>query len=307
MKNIRLFFLLVVMVIVVECSVGCAALNEAGAYIAAVDMRKVIANTDELTPAEDIAAIYYNDVNHSEYLALNIALYELELQQGMTILRIFAVEGNKCFFVSEHEGSENYGKLFLYSIGINGKNCELIKTFDEGKYVFYDEFDGAFSGEVPDYPDVPAFYYQGRIVVNIPDTVYEYDIGSGQITEYDPAKYEYPQNEYELSYSNGGLLVEGNGESFQVTVQDLIDSSAEMKFLYDLSIEQYGEAAKENFLHYFIYYDAEPYIVCRPMSRYGFSFGALFKFEPDTRSVAYIDCVFTNDIPYCVYPMIIKN
>lgn len=285
---------------------GVLRLNKLDAFFAARDMRDAIAIAAELTPPEGIAAVNYNDISCSKYSAINKALNTFERQREMSVLRLFAVDENKCFFVSEYQGNKNDGELFLYSIGTDGKNCELIKAFDEGKYISYRDFDGANSGKTPDYADIPAFYYQGKIVVNTPDNVYEFDVGSGQIEEYDAASYEYPQNEYKLSYSNGVLYAERDGEIYQVTIQELIENSVEMKYLYDLAVEQKSEAAKECFFQYILYYDAEPYIVCRPMSKYGLSFGALFKFEPDTKKVIYIDCVFTNDFPDCVYPIIVK-
>lgn len=224
MKSIRLCLLLVVIILTIECSVGCVVIDKVDAFFAARDMRDAIAKAAELTPSEGIAAVNYDDINGSKYSSINKALNSFERQQKMSVLRLFAVDENKCFFVSEYRGNENDGELFLYSIGTDGKNCELIKTFDVGKYIFYSDFDGAKSGETPAYSDIPAYYYKGRIVINTPDKVFEYDVGSGQIAEFDASNFEYPQNEYELSYINGILYAERGGEMFQVAFQELIET-----------------------------------------------------------------------------------
>lgn len=308
MKLIRLCLLLVVIILAIECFAGCAVVNEAGAFFAARDMRKAIENADVLTRSADIVAVNYNDINAKEYAALNKALDRFEQQQKMAVLRLFVVEGNKCFFVARHSGAEDKGGMVLYSIGIDGKDVELIRTIDEGKgnYLSYRDFDGATTVETPAYSALPAYYYQGKIVVNGIDMVFEYDTINRNITEYDVENYEYPMNDVELSFNDGVLYVKQNGEVSQITIQELIESSPEMRYLYELTEQQRDGKESESFFEYYIYYDAEPYIVFRPMSKYGLSFGALFKFEPDTKTVTYIDCVFTNDFPDCVYPIIVK-
>ena len=305
MRSVRLCLLLAALVFIAGNALGCAAVTEAGAFFAARDMRDAIANAAELMPSGDMAAVYYDDINGSEYKALNDAMFKFEQKQKMSVLRLFAVEENKCFFVSEYQGNKNNGEIFLYSIGTDGKNCELIKAFDEGRYVFDDEFGGDYTEGIPVYPDTPAYYYHGSITVNTPDKVYEYDIASGNMAEYAAADYAYPEYEYGLSYRNGVLYAERGGKSFHVTVQELIESSPEMKYLYELTCEQRGDYSINDFFGYFTYYDGEPYIVCSPMSKYGYSFGALFRFEPETKKAFYIDCIFTNDIPHCVYPIIV--
>ncbi len=313
MKRIRLFLIAVILLLIAGFASGCVVFNEAGAFFAARDMRATLANAEELIPSENIAAGYYGHIVGSEYDALNEALKSFEKEQKMEVSRLFAVKGGKCFFAAVSEDSKACEVSYLYSIDIDGKDHELICAFNEGNKRWLDCLDYDFGilaiGIQPAYSKLPAYYYGGKIVINDSDSVIEYDIESGNITKCAAGDYEHPKKGSSISYTENDLRVRLNEEEYRIPYQELIDSSPEMKYLYDLTKQQRADTEPDyspgDFFSYHVYYDGEPYFVCRPMSKYGLSFGALFKFDPDTQKLTYINCVYTDDLPYGVYPIFV--
>lgn len=309
MKLRRIIILLVIIMMIV-LMMSCV-----GSMLFARDMEMTISWSKELVPAEGITVVPYsfNYPKYDSYSKLNRTFEKMEKKESLVILRIFCIEGNRCLCAAKKLGGES-NTLLLISADVNGGGYETIGNYDMGSRYLYDPsgYGSAeylhFQGDDVQYSQLIAFYYNGKIVINAEDSVVEYDISSGTTNEQQKADYTYPEIETRLFIQgDDSLIIRHGAEKNIMSFAKILDSSSEMRFLYELTIKQgYPELETHRYLYSIVYYNAEPYVVFRPISRWGISFGALFKYDAENQCFIYIDCCNTNDVPHDVYPVFVN-
>ncbi len=293
-------------VLIAVCAVATLSICcFAGDLFCACSMRATISNTKELTASSEFAVVDFYSFNDEQYSRLSKSMKKLSIQSDFDIDRVFFLKNGKAFFIARNSLDFEDPHIFLFSASVDDKEWKLIGEFESVKPVDYPIWYTKLDQEQgnADYSAIPAFYYDGTIVINEANSVAVYDISSNTISKYEKDQYHYPVNSVIISLEHNQLAVEANGKISHIDYEDLIESSREMKYLYELTLKQRKGQEVCPFFQYVTYYDTEPFIVCRPMSKYGLSFGALFKFDPETNTVTYIDTIFTNDFPDCVYPV----
>ncbi len=306
MKHRRFIFIATVLIVFLTSS--CV-----GNIFTAHDMEKIILNSKELTPAEGIVAACYDYLDSDSYSDLNQTFFAMREKDSLEILRIFCIEDTNCYCAAKKIGDEG-NTLLLISADVNGSGYEIIESYDMGSCYLFDPsgYGSAeylhHQGDDVQYSRLYAFYYKGKIVVNSQDSVVEYDVKSGVANELRKADYTYPEIETRLFIQeDDSLLILHGAEEYSMSFAEMLNSSSEMRFLYELTKKQgYPELDAHKYLYSVVYYNAEPYIVLRPISRWGISFGALFKFDAENQCFTYIDCCNTNDIPNEVYPIFVN-
>lgn len=287
-----------------NCAFGC-------------DMERDIANAGELVPAKDTAAVYYSILHGDRYSKLNSLFDKMERDKNepLEVKRLLCIEGSKCYCAAVKKDDSGAYKLALVSADVDGKNYEIIAEYKLDSYPFYDSFGESVGyyhdGDGFDFKNLIAYYYEGKIVIHAGDTVAEYDIADGTLSEKEERGYAFPEIKarllFEKERDDEAIRVESAEEEYVITLSELLEKSSELRYLYELTQKHGFDMDKEHysFLYSIVYYNAEPYIVARPINRWGISFGALFKYDPETRTLTYIDCVNTNDYPDCVYPIFV--
>lgn len=309
MKRRQIIILLVTLMMILLMS-SCI-----GNMFFASDMERTISKSKELAPAEGISVVCYsfNYLQYDSYSKLNQTFEEMEEKHSFAILRVFCIEGSKCYCAAKKLDDES-NILLLVSADVNGGGFEIVGSYDMGSCYLFDS-SGYGSAEYlhhraddVQYPRLYAFYYEGKIVINAQSSVVEYDIKSGATNELQKENYSYPKIKTRLFIQeDDSILVKQSDEEYSLTLSEMMDSSSEMRFLYELTMKQgYPDLDKHKFLFSVVYYNAEPYIVFHLISRWGISFGALFKFDEENRCFSYIDCCNTNDIPSDVYPIFVN-
>lgn len=307
MKHRLVIILLVTLMMIILMS-SCI-----GNMFFASDMERTISKSKELVPAEGITVVCYNYLQYDSYSKLNQTFEEMEKNDSLVILRIFCIEGSICYCAAQKLDDES-NTLLLVSADIDGGGFETVGNYDmESRYLFDSSGYGSaeylhYQGDDVQYSQLYAFYYEGKIVINTKSSVVEYDVKSGITNELQKADYAYPEIETRLFLrEDDSILVKTGSEEYSLTLSEMLNSSSEIRFLYDLTKKQgYPELDKHRFLYSVVYYNAEPYIVFHLLSRWGISFGALFKFDEENRCFSYIDCCNTNDIPNDVYPVFVN-
>ena len=274
-------------------------------------MGQAIEKAEVLKSPDNIVAVYFDVVNSEKYLTMTNALDRMT-NEDFDIERIFCIEGSKCWFAARRYTDDD-SKLLIMSVSTNGKDAKVIGEFDSEEDSNNDRYYGEaqylqYKGTDVEYSKLEAFYYNGKIVVNSHGTVTEIDLRIGTERTFDPDGYAFPGIETRLFIEDGDMLrVVRGDEEYSLTFAELLEASPEMRFLYELSeSEGYPELEKHRFLYSVVYYNAEPYLVFNPISKGGESFGALFKYEPESRSFMYIDCVYTSGQPHRVYPAFVN-
>lgn len=296
-----LFLLLIVIVLSIIAGVSFEACIMGKAFY------KRIKRSEELVPDNGYAVVHRSSIEKGEYSSLNKLLDgEFEGKTGSSILRILYVEEGKCYFAAS---KKDVGRscLLIASADVGGKSYEILGEFeikDESSLEFGDTDSWNVSGKDIEYSQLAAFYYGGKLVVNNCDTVFEFDIKTQNSKETTANSYDFPEIKTRLCIDedNTLLVIRGNDE-FSMTFEEILASSHEMRFLYELEKQGYSFHGAIDFLYQVIYYDAEPYLVVRPVNRWGWSCAAVFKFEPDNRAFKYIDSIYVGGIPYHVYPI----
>ena len=301
---------LAVLFVVILC-VGYFSCNFMGNCVLGLDMDKVIRNSSVLTPSTEYAALFYSSFNSVAYWPVTQAFSSFERDESLSILRVFAIVDDRCYFAAnleDHTDASCLGDIMLYCVGIDGKDFRLIGEYNTGDRILHEDDFGDVSIRLdPTYSAsaLPAYYYNGEIVVNDVSGVFVYDIASGTTAEFAKGEYVYHEPNASIRYDNGEYVFESKGSIFRMSEQDIIALSPEMSFLYELTLKYREGQETYPFIDHAVYYAGELYLVCRPMNKYGISFGALFRYVPETNSFIYIDCRNTNDVPHCVYPVII--
>ncbi len=292
----------IIVLLITAALIGLFTVFFLGPFFCGTDILHAMSKASELTPSSQFVTANYASLKKAAYNAMNTSIYELEKKSDLEALRIFAVKNGKCWFAAtDGPYSDNHRSLYLYSIHTDGKNSTLIREFTVSRLPWMDDFVPYSNKDRCPYSWLLAYYYDEKIVVNEPETVYEYDLTTESFTEHDRSSYEYPENKanLEYSYDNAELTVYKDGQSYTLNWYDLIQGSPEMKFLYDIT----DDKEKASFFGYITYYDAEPYIVCVPRNKYGIACGALFRFDPAANSVDFINCIYTNEYPDYTYPV----
>lgn len=288
-----------------------ASLCLGGCYPA--EMGNAIENAEVLVPPDDVVAAHYSSIYAEKYNKLWNALDKMSANPDVfDIERIFCIEGSKCWFAGRRYHKDG-SKLQIMSIGTNGKGKEIIGEFETEFDSNMDRYFGEaehlqYWGKDVDYSRLEAFYSNGKIVVNSHGSVTEFNVHTGEKRVFEAESYAFPQIETRLRIEDGDMLIVERGEErYSFTLAKMLETSPEMSFLYELTKQQgYSGLEKHRFLYSVVYYNAEPYFVVNPISNGGESFGALFKYEPDSRSFKYINCVYTSVQPHDVYPVAVN-
>ena len=275
-----------------------------GDYFAGKSMRDKV-KAFGLPADESYAEAFYCEFAGDRYPKLSNSLAALEKDRGVHLCRILAIADGNCFFTAYRE--DDPGTLVLCSMTTEGADHkEIASTVPDGAAADVDGYGDSFhsSGGAFDYSSFKAYYYRGGIVLNGREgIVYEYDLKTGTVKEVPSEGYEYPTADSTIEWIEDRCIIKGEG-ACELTKDEIVEGCPEMKQLYELAKEEGHERAESDFFCGYCCCDGKAFIVTRPMSRYGFSFGALFRFEPETKRFKFVNIIYTDGFPY-VYPVLV--
>lgn len=273
-----------------------------GDYFAGKSMRDKV-KTFGLPADESFAEAFYGEFAGERYPKLSNSLAALEKDLGVHLCRILAIADGNCFFTAYRE--DDPGTLVLCSMTTEGANHkEIASTVPDGSAAAVGGYGDSFhsSGGAFDYSSFKAYYYRGGIVLRGREgIVYEYDLKTGKVKGVPSEDYVYPTADSTIEWVEDRCIIKGEG-ACELTKDEIVEGCPEMKQLYELAKEEGHERAESDFFCGYCCCDGKAFIVTRPMSRYGFSFGALFRFEPETKRFKFVNIIYTDGFPY-VYPV----
>ncbi len=206
---------------------------------------------------------------------------------------------------SENKTNDESKDKFTWNlVSVNMNNTDEVKICYSGEFGDVNDNSSRYNlVHTGNYEDKSGFYYDGKIILKDKTRLVEYDIESGEITEYNPENYEYPQNAYQYTVreDNQSILLTNQKNDYEklITIDDMADSTygEDLLKLREETIWDKETLKTDRFFQNVQFINGEVYLRCDVFNRGGNRYALIFKYNIEKDEYIYVqECNIINKV-----------